>query len=555
MQFNTFSNALALIIDDCPLVRTSTKSSLTKLGFLSDNIDVAADVKTALALSQTRAYALIICDYNLGKGANGYHYFDEAREIELISPDTVFIIATGDSSRPVVRKFAELAPDAYLIKPLSFAMLESRIPRLLKHKKGLTKLKIAYAEGNFTKVITGAKTLIKQAPSLMNEASLLLAKSQENIDQIDEAIETLNQPQLIENYFPCAKKLIELLIKQSDYDHAKKLLKPMAEHPIHSGTAQELLAEIALYEDDLDKAKTHIEFAKNVNPQHIHRQIKCSYINLAQFNLANACHSALAADDNAQLVYRHDINLTRLCISLLLDQVQFADNQACQPNDAELKEKLRNYHYKYATNQAHPYELVAKARIAALNKKGHEAHGLLEEYHASLYSDQYAQYHSSLIEKLDYIKCLLALGELDSALEKTKLLKGSKEYQSQIFSFVCLAAYVDYLEQVIKRKQTATRHLTTDIKKLILDNQYLEASAKLAEHLTLLSKNEFLLNTFIQCLTCAWPPNWSKAQVIDAADFCKGNLIALDAKLDEQQATNLALLAEQLEMPELDFVQ
>lgn len=99
MAKRRFSQLKVLIIDDAPVVITSLRGMLLKLGFSDSNIQFSKSPKSAVFKANREKFDIFICDYNFGKGMNGKQIFEELKHYKLLANDAVFILRPG-KARP-----------------------------------------------------------------------------------------------------------------------------------------------------------------------------------------------------------------------------------------------------------------------------------------------------------------------------------------------------------------------------------------------------------------------------------------------------------------------
>ena len=124
-----------LLIDDIPEMRSTVRAQLADAGL--DQCDVARNVKEAMERLQARRYDIIICDYNLGQGADGQQFLELVRRKNVLPLTTTFLMITGEASYEHVSTAAEFAPDDYLLKPFTSATMRVRLERILDKKEAL----------------------------------------------------------------------------------------------------------------------------------------------------------------------------------------------------------------------------------------------------------------------------------------------------------------------------------------------------------------------------------------------------------------------------------
>lgn len=136
----TISNQLlgslrALVIDDMAQMRQNLRTQLGQIGIPS--VDQAATPDEAIRFIRAHSYDVIVCDYNLNRETNGQQLLEYLRAQSILSPATMFIMVTAESSYDLVASAVEFQPDAYLVKPVTGAMLLDRIERLLDRQAAL----------------------------------------------------------------------------------------------------------------------------------------------------------------------------------------------------------------------------------------------------------------------------------------------------------------------------------------------------------------------------------------------------------------------------------
>ena len=125
-----------LLIDDIPEMRSAVRIQLTDAGLTK--CDLARNVKEAMDRLSANRYDLIVCDYNLGQGADGQQFLELVRRKRTLPLSTAFLMITGETGYEQVSTAAEFAPDDYLLKPFTSELLRARLGRILDKKKALT---------------------------------------------------------------------------------------------------------------------------------------------------------------------------------------------------------------------------------------------------------------------------------------------------------------------------------------------------------------------------------------------------------------------------------
>ncbi len=119
-----------LIVDDDSFIRKTLEALLRRLSF--NNIDQAANGFEALKLLVTRQYDLIFLD-NLMPAMTGMEFLRRCRNSTILDWTTVFMVTTT-ADRETLRAIRDegLKVDEFVIKPIDFALMSSKIDRLLR---------------------------------------------------------------------------------------------------------------------------------------------------------------------------------------------------------------------------------------------------------------------------------------------------------------------------------------------------------------------------------------------------------------------------------------
>lgn len=129
------SNLSGLLIDDIAEMRSAVRIQLADCGLV--RCDAARNTKEAIEKISAMRYDLIVCDYNLGQGADGQQLLELLRRRKILPLSTVFLMITGETGYEQVSTAAEFSPDDYLIKPFTSQILQNRLERILDKKQAL----------------------------------------------------------------------------------------------------------------------------------------------------------------------------------------------------------------------------------------------------------------------------------------------------------------------------------------------------------------------------------------------------------------------------------
>ncbi len=155
-------NSQILIVDDQRPFQLMLKGILHGIGYRY--IEFAQSGEQALNRCQQQSYQLIFIDYNLGAGKNGRQLLEDLHQMQLLQPDTICMLVTGENTLPMVLSAVEQEPDDYLMKPFSLSVLRSRLQRLQQKKQDLAAIYAPLLEQNWTEVVSAAQPLLATQP-------------------------------------------------------------------------------------------------------------------------------------------------------------------------------------------------------------------------------------------------------------------------------------------------------------------------------------------------------------------------------------------------------
>lgn len=120
-----------LIVEDQDASRNTLRSCAVAAGGFY--INFANSYPDAIyKIKRGRDIHIVLCDYNLGDGRSGQQLLEEVRRCNLVPENLIWIMVTAEQSYEQVVSAVELAPDDYVLKPFSAAVLQMRIEKSLR---------------------------------------------------------------------------------------------------------------------------------------------------------------------------------------------------------------------------------------------------------------------------------------------------------------------------------------------------------------------------------------------------------------------------------------
>jgi DNA-binding NarL/FixJ family response regulator/Tfp pilus assembly protein PilF len=171
----TFSlkQANTLIVDDFQGMRTMLRDFVRMMGITQ--ISTASNGKDAISQLGSTKFDVVICDYNLGPGANGQQVLEEAKLRNLVGVSTIWVMVTAEKTTDMVMGAAEVKPDDYLLKPINQVLLQSRLEKLIARKQSLGGVEAAIRAKDFGTAIGQCDQLLKD--KAVNAQEILHIKS------------------------------------------------------------------------------------------------------------------------------------------------------------------------------------------------------------------------------------------------------------------------------------------------------------------------------------------------------------------------------------------
>ena len=163
-----------LIIDDLEGMRNQLRMTMTTAGF--NKIQVARDIKDAMARMKNTQFDIILCDYIMGDSTDGQQFLEYLRSGNLLPRNTIFIMVTAEQSYAKVVSASECSPNGYLLKPFTGSQFEARLEVLMEKQFYLNEINIAADQMNWVEVISRCDAKIEVEEPLKNKYQIDLLK-------------------------------------------------------------------------------------------------------------------------------------------------------------------------------------------------------------------------------------------------------------------------------------------------------------------------------------------------------------------------------------------
>lgn len=240
-------------------------------GFQINRVQFSPSAGSAIRRLREERFDLILCEFNLGDGQDGQHLLEDLRSQSIIPPETVFIMITGERNYERVLGAAELAPDDYILKPLTAGTLQARLERALNKREAFLPLHRAVANGDPQAAIDYAINAETQFPRLRIDFMRQHAELLADIGHTAEA-EAVFREILATKSIPWARLgLGRMLFAQKAYDEAAELFEGLVAESTYYLDAYDWLARTRKESGEVDKACEVLATAVNLSPHRLSR--------------------------------------------------------------------------------------------------------------------------------------------------------------------------------------------------------------------------------------------------------------------------------------------
>lgn len=275
---NSLDQVSVLIVESRAPMRAQLRDMLARGGF--KNVQCAASAGLAIRKLREGGFDIILCEYHLGEGQDGQHFLEDLRHHHVIPLSTVFIMVTGEGSYERVVSAAELAPQDYILKPLTPSCLQERLTRALDKREVLLPVYRQIEQGHLLDAIASCRKGEEEYPQYLIDLLRLRAELHIAAGQPDQAEEVYKQV-LATRAVPWARLgLAKTMFLQKQYQPAEELLVDLvAENALYLD-AYDWLARTRETAGRLADARDTLQSAVKVSPHTVRRLRKFGEVSL-----------------------------------------------------------------------------------------------------------------------------------------------------------------------------------------------------------------------------------------------------------------------------------
>ncbi len=259
----------ALIIEPHAGMRASIHNMLNLCGLTK--VEHAGGSNAAVKHVTSRAFDLILCEYDLDGGQDGQQLLEDMRHHKLISLSTMFFMVTAEGNNSKVISAAELTPSDYILKPFTADRLLERIARALEKRNAILPVHQFMEAGNQRDAIAACIEGVKAFPRYAIDFMRLRAELHMILGEPAEA-EPIYQQLFDAKQIGWARLgVAKTYFMRERYDEALEILEALIEANKKFVDAYDWLAKTHAAIGALDKSQAVLAEAVAVSPHAVRR--------------------------------------------------------------------------------------------------------------------------------------------------------------------------------------------------------------------------------------------------------------------------------------------
>ena len=294
-----------LVIEDSATMRVWLRNSIVGMG--GKSVDQAVSYSDALYRINNRdPFDVILCDYILddgerksGKPKDGQHLLEECRHRRLIPSSCVFIMVTAERAYEQIFAVAELAPDDYLIKPLTPSILSERLAKSYEKKQAMKPLSDRFDAGDYKACLDGARAMLAGKTPYALDLQRLIGECMLKLNRNEEAHQHYNQILVDYPRLPWARLgAARTYFALDRYDESRDLLESLIIENGDFAQAHDLLAHVHEVKGSPERSRALIKEVLARNPRAIHRHREVVRMALEVDDVEDAADAYASMFDN-----------------------------------------------------------------------------------------------------------------------------------------------------------------------------------------------------------------------------------------------------------------
>jgi CheY-like chemotaxis protein len=277
-----------LLIEDSETMRVWLRTTIANAG--GKKIDVSDSYNDALYRIRNRGnYDVVLCDYILSDTRDGQQLLEEVRRQKLLPQATIWIMITGERKYEQVFSAVELAPDDYLIKPITPALLHERLGTAWDHRQALKGATDFFDSGRFEEALLLCRVEMDGNPRHATGFQRIAGECMVQMEHYQEAYDHYETILEVKPNLPWAKLgKARAFFHLDRYDETSAIIEELIHDNPDYLKAHDLLAKVHERKGDLEATKSLLKLVLEKNPKSLSRQRDIARIAVATDDMQTA---------------------------------------------------------------------------------------------------------------------------------------------------------------------------------------------------------------------------------------------------------------------------
>lgn len=277
-----------LLVEDSQTMRVWLRTTIANAG--GKKIDVSESYNDALYRIRTRGgYDVVLCDYILSDTRDGQQLLEEVRRQKLLPQSTIWIMITGERKYEQVFSAVELAPDDYLIKPITPDLLHQRLGKAWDHRQALKGATDLFDAGRFEEALQLCRREAVDNPRHATGFERVAGECLMQMEHYQEAFDYFGAILQAKPALPWAKLgKARAFFHLERYDETSAIIEELIHDNPDYLHAHDLLAKVHERKGDLEATKSLLKLVLQKNPKSLARQRDIARIAVATDDLQTA---------------------------------------------------------------------------------------------------------------------------------------------------------------------------------------------------------------------------------------------------------------------------
>lgn len=261
-----------LVIETPELVKSYLRVPLEQMGF--NSVRFASNTSEAEIALSNDEFDLILCSYSLKTKLDGYYFYIDLKTHSKLPTKTAFMFMGSETSADVVQSIIDFPADGFLVKPFTILGLQKNIQKCLRRFSAFAEATRKFRANRFDDALTEISNIIKFPESKDHVGPALRMRGEVMLRQKDyqEAKRFFREMSEKYNFSWANNGLLRTEVALGNEEFAEKLLIELASKPNSKLIAYELLTALQVKQACFEEALESAQIAAELSPNNIQRQ-------------------------------------------------------------------------------------------------------------------------------------------------------------------------------------------------------------------------------------------------------------------------------------------